>query len=289
MKKSIDRLVPDIYNLMCDKKVDDSTTLEEEAELFAKECKDIFMAVMQPDYDRSGKLRMSGIGKPMRQQYYGYNGVPGEELEGATYIKFFYGYLCEAMLVSLARTAGHSVTGQQKEVEVGGIKGHIDGFVDDVLVDIKSASTKSFKKFEKGTLHESDPFGYLAQIKGYAYALEQTKFGWVAMDKTTGQLTTLIYDTEDKEAPYAEAIAYDIKEHIEDVKKSMGKPEAPPKCYQDEPVGKSGNRKLSMGCSFCPYKHTCWENLREFQYSNYVEYLTVVDKTPRVPELPSNF
>ena len=99
----------------------------------------------------------------------------------------------------------------------------------------------------------------------------------------------MTYDLKADDKEYSKAIGYDIEEHIEEVKEAMGKPEAPPKCYSDEPVGKSGNRKLAMGCAFCPYKHTCWENLREFQYSNYTEYLTVVDKTPRVTELPANF
>ena len=289
MSKGIDRLVPDIYKLMCDREIDPGTTLEAEAEHFAQECKDIFLAMMAPDTDRSGRLRMSGIGKPMRQQYNGYHGVPGEDLEGATYIKFFYGHLIEAMIVSLARAAGHSVTDQQKEVEVGGIKGHIDGFIDGVLVDIKSASTKAFKKFDQGTLYKDDPFGYVAQIKGYAHALEQTKYGWVAMDKTTGQLTTLLYDSENEFAPYADTIAYDIVEHIEEVKKAMSSDTPPELCYQDEPAGKSGNRKLAMGCAFCPYKHHCWKDLRSFKYANYTEYLTVVSKTPRVEEIPDGF
>ena len=289
MSKSIGRLVPDIYQLMCDRKIDDSTTLEAEADHFAAECKDIFMSMMAPDKDRSGNLRMSGIGKPMRQQYNQYHGVPAEEIEGATYIKFFYGHLIEAMIVSLARASGHSVVDQQKEVKVNGIKGHIDGIVDGVLVDIKSASSKAFKKFENGTLYQDDPFGYVAQIKGYAHALDHQTFGWIAMDKTTGRLTTLLYDSEDKEAPYAESLAYDITEHIEEVKEAMGKPEAPPKCYDDVPAGKSGNRKLAMGCAFCQFKHHCWEDLRAFQYSNYTEYLTVVSKTPRVMEIPDGF
>ncbi len=287
--KDFSRLVPDIYKLMCDREIDPSTTLEAEAEHFAQECKDIFLSMMAPDKDRSGKLRMSGIGKPMRQQYNAYHGVPGEELEGATYIKFFYGHLIEAMLVALARASGHSVQDQQKEVEVGGIKGHIDGVFDGVLIDVKSASTKAFKKFDRGELHKDDPFGYIAQIKGYGHALGHTKFGWLVLDKTTGQLCTLMYDTEDKDAPYAEAIAYDIEEHIETVKKSMGSDEPPPLCYPDEPAGKSGNRKLAMGCAFCPYKHHCWKDLRAFKYANYTEYLTVVDKTPRVEELPDGF
>ena len=109
------------------------------------------------------------------------------------------------------------------------------------------------------------------------------------MDKTTGQLCTLMYDVNDKEAPYAEAIDYSIEEHIKNVKDAMVAAEPPPKCYEDIPVGSNGNRGLAMGCAFCSYKHECWEGLREFKYANYTQYLTVVDNKPRVEEIPSGF
>ena len=285
----IENLIRDIYNLMETKEISEGTDLEAEATAFGEECKQIMLSCMAPDYDRSGKLRLSAIGKPMRQQHHQYNGVPGEDIEGATYIKFVYGHLIEAMLVSFARMAGHTVEDQQKEVHVAGVKGHIDGLIDGTLVDIKSASSKGFKKFKDSKLHEDDPFGYIAQIKAYGHALEQKKFGWLALDKTTGQLALLMYDSEDKDAPYADAIDYDIVEHVESVKKAMSSEDLPELCYQDEPVGKSGNRKLATGCAFCAYKHTCWENLRSFQYANYTEHLTFVDKTPRVLEIPDGF
>ena len=40
----------------------------------------------------------------------------------------------------LASISGHKVTQQQKQVEVEGVKGHQDCFIDGVLVDCKSAS-----------------------------------------------------------------------------------------------------------------------------------------------------
>ena len=109
------------------------------------------------------------------------------------------------------------------------------------------------------------------------------------MDKTTGQLSLLLYDSEDKSADYAEALDYDIVEHIESVKRAMVSETPPPKCYRDVPVGKSGNRGLDIGCSFCAYKHDCWPDLRVFEYTNYTQYLTVVDREPRVVELPPGF
>ena len=285
----LNNLPRDVYNLMVNREVDPSTTLEEQAKAFGEECEQIMLSVMEPQKDRSGSLRLSAIGKPARQQYMGYHGVPGEEIEGATYIKFLYGHLIEAMVVSLAKMSGHTVERQQEVVHCGPVKGHIDGFVDGTLVDIKSASSKGFKKFEKNELHLDDAFGYIGQLKAYAHALEQDKFGWIALDKTTGRLCVLEYDTKDKDAPYADTINYDIVKHVDTIVKTVEGDTPPPRCYEDEPAGKSGNRKLAVGCAFCPYKHTCWDNLREFKYSNYTEYLTHVSKTPRVEEIPSGF
>ena len=65
----------------------------------------------------------------------------------------------------------------------------------------------------------------------------------------------------------------------------------PPKCYPDEPDGKSGNRKLAIGCVFCGYRDHCWSDanggkgLRKFKYSTGIRYLTQVHKTPDVQEV----
>ena len=63
-----------------------------------------------------------------------------------------------------------------------------------------------------------DPFGYVAQIKGYAHSEGETKFGWVAMDKQNGHLAYLMYDSEDTQAPVYDKIGYDIEEHINRIK-----------------------------------------------------------------------
>lgn len=287
--KQLEDLVGDVYRLMESKELAEGVDLESEADHFAAECKQILMSVMQPDQDRTGKLRLSGIGKPMRQQYNQYHGIPGEDIEGATYIKFLYGHLIEAMIVSLARMSGHTVEDQQKEVEVAGVKGHIDGRVDGVLCDIKSASAKAFKKFRYNKLHTEDSFGYIGQLKAYAHAEGDDNYAWIALDKTTGQLAVLHYHEGDVEADYHASIDYDIVEHIETVKKAMAGESPPALCYSDVPVGKGGNRGLDVGCAFCPYKFHCWEGLRAFQYANYTQYLTVVDNEPRVEEIPSGF
>ena len=285
--KKVDTLVRDIYRLMEDKEIPDGVNLDAECEAFGREMANVLREQLKPREDNRS-LRLSGIGKPDRKLHLSYNGVSGEELRGSTYIKFLYGHLVEAMLVALTRCAGHTVTDQQKEVEVGGVKGHIDGYIDDVLTDVKSCSSYGFKKFQRNTLHEDDPFGYIPQLRSYAHAEKQHTYGWLAMDKQNGTLAWLQYDETEDDPVYAEAIDWDVDQRVVDVKKLVVG-SLPEPCYDPVPDGKSGNEKLASGCAFCEYKHTCWPNLRTYMYASGPRYLTKVVKDPQVLEIPPEF
>jgi len=209
-----------------------------------------------------------------------------EEMTPNTYVKFMYGHLIREMLLFLTRLSGHEVTDEQKKCEVNGIKGSMDCKIDGVVTDIKSTSTFGFKKFKDGTLAYDDPFGYVGQIKGYAYAEGETKFGWLAMDKQNGHLTYLMYDEEDTQAPVNDLISYDIGERIDHIKKLVEQPHPPSVCYEPIDDGKSGNQKLAVGCSYCTYKTVCWPSVRAFAYSSGPRYLVEVHNEPKVPEIP---
>ena len=229
---------------------------------------------------------MSNIGREDRYLWNVYNDVEeSDEIQGHTYVKFLYGHLIEEMLLFLTRAAGHEVTDEQKKCEVNGITGSMDCKINGVVTDVKSTSTYGFRKFKDGTLAYDDPFGYVAQIKGYAYSEGATKFGWLAMDKQNGHLTYLMYDEEDTQAPVYDLISYDIKERIEHVKKLVEHPTPPDVCYGTIDDGKSGNQKLAVGCSYCSYKKVCWPTVRAFAYSSGPRYLTEVHNEPKVQEI----
>ena len=287
--KNIERAIPDIYKLLESKEMVAGIDIEAECLRFGEEMAQVMRDAMGPEQDRTGRLRLSNIGKPDRQIYNSFNGISGEAIAGATHIKFLYGHLTEAMLVSLLRLSGHTVSEQQKEVEVEGVKGHIDCFIDGRLVDIKSASGFSLKKFKKNTLHTDDPFGYVQQLQAYAHALKQTKFAWLAMDKSSGELALLSYDTEDTRAPYAEALEVDIVERVKEVKKMVRGDLMPKVCYDPVADGTSGNMKLASGCTYCDYRQHCWPTAREFGYAGRHKWLTTVVKEPRVAEIPRGF
>ena len=285
--KTTNTLVDDIYNLVQYKSPDRSVDAEQIIDDFGEACK----ALMRKEFTQRGsfdgrKLRMSNIGKTDRYLWNHYNNVgPKEKMQPHTLVKFMYGHLIEEMLLLFVRLAGHTVTHEQAEAEVQGIRGSMDCKIDGIVTDVKSASTFGFKKFKDATLAFDDPFGYIDQIKGYARSEGETKVGWLAMDKANGHLTFLKYDLEDKQAPVYEVLGKDIEDRIIHIKEMVKQEEPPELCYKTIPDGKSGNMKLAMGCSYCHFKHACYPKLRSFAYSYGPRYLTEVVNEPKVQEI----
>jgi len=289
MTKTVDTVVRDIYKLMESKEIPDTVDLRAVCDQFGQDMAEVMWDNLQPEQDRSGALRLSGIGKPDRQIYNRFHGIKGEDLQGATYLKFLYGHLTEAMMVALVRASGHTVTDQQKVCTVEGVKGHTDGRIDGVLMDIKSCSAYGFKKFKQNTLHESDDFGYIAQLKAYAHSEGETTYGWLAFDKQNGGLAWLQYDESHTQAQYYDSINYDVAERVKDLKKLMLSSLPPQLCFSPVPDGKSGNERLATGCSYCDFKHHCWPELQTYIYASGPKYLTTVMREPQVKSYPKEF
>ena len=231
-------------------------------------------------YDGDPYLRMSNIGRPDRQLWYNINSKQEkEQLPPATRVKFAYGDLVEQMILLYAKMAGHTVEQEQAEVEINGIKGHIDAMIDGVVVDVKSASTFSWQKFDNGQLLEpgNDPFGYVAQLAGYVEALTPGQGGaFLAVDKTLGKITLL-------QVPAEVLQRYRVRDRINHIKAVVASPELPPRCHDDIPDGKSGNMKLATGCSYCPHKFECWPGLKTYYYSGGPRFFTKIAREPKVP------
>ena len=284
--KNTYNLVSDIYQLMETKEVAEGVDFDACVENFGENVKELMRNEFGGKKRDGRKLRMSNIGRDDRYLWNVYNDVEkSDDIQGHTYVKFLYGHLIEEMLLFLTKAAGHEVTDEQKKCEVNGITGSMDCKIDGIVTDVKSVSTYGFRKFKDGSLAYDDPFGYIGQIKGYAYAEGATKFGWLAMDKQNGHLTYLLYDSEDTQAPVHDLISYDIKERIDHVKKLVEQPTPPDVCYEPIADGKSGNRKLAVGCSYCAYKKECWPSVRAFAYSTGPRYLIEVHNEPKVQEI----
>ena len=279
-QKTIDTLVEDIYSLFTS---NEPTKIPANAlQEFAKDVTDAVVNALTEERKPRNNLRLSMIGQPARKVWYSVRSTEQEELAGSDYIKFLYGDILEALLVLLSKVSGHKVSDQQKQVVLNDVVGHQDAVVDNVLVDFKSASSFSFKKFTEGMVFKDDPFGYVAQLSAYAQANNAKEAGWVVIDKTTGQIAY---------CPVHQMEMINASQKIDYLRNAIKDSEPPSRCYDDVPDGKSGNMQLATGCNYCAYKFDCWSDanngkgLRAFQYANSVKYLTKVDREPNVPEL----
>lgn len=283
--KNLDTLIQDIYSNLEGLSSGEALNIsEEELELTLSRMKESILAWSKPrEVDNSFRLRMSNIGRPLRQLWYeSKNASSPHAVSGSTQIKFLYGHVLEEIVLMLVRMAGHEVTSEQKEVDVDGILGHMDCKIDGQVVDVKTASRFSFNKFKDGSLVNNDPFGYLAQLSGYETAEETKEGGFLVINKESGELC--LFRPDDLEKP-------NVKEKIKKVKAAIAVDTPPDRCYAPIPEGKKGNMKLPSGCAYCPYKFECYsdanegEGLRAFRYSNGPAYFTKVEVEPKVEEI----
>src|SRR5882757_495738 len=89
------------------------------------------------------ELRMSNIGTPCeRQLWYKVNqSEDSEQLPANARLKFLFGHIIEALILLLAKEAGHIVRGEQDNLDIQDVPGHRDAVIDGITVDVKSAST----------------------------------------------------------------------------------------------------------------------------------------------------
>lgn len=280
--KTIDTLVTDIYKVLQDGLPEEYD--EGRIQAFGETLGRIVASRIDGGRSHVPALRMSNIGSPCeRKLWYSINASEQrEELPPATRMKFLFGDILEALLLFLAEAAGHTVEGTQDTQEIEGVKGHRDAVIDGVVVDAKSASTYSFKKFEDGSLEGNDPFGYVDQLQSYLYAgqsddkvTDKDRAAFLVVDKTLGNICLDIHKRKD--FPYDALYRYK--------KEVVNSPEVPERGFEPEADGVSGNLALGTNCGYCDWKHVCYPNLRTFLYSGKPRFLTKVVREPKVPEV----
>lgn len=272
--KKLEDLPADIYQLF-----DPDThhnCSEEYLDAFCANLKDLLKVRLSKQEQARSPLRFSSLGKPDRQLWFEAHPIEGgkEPMTPKTYFKFLYGDVIEQLVLYLSKEAGHSVEYEQAEVEVDGVLGHIDAIIDGVVVDVKSASPYGYKKFETRNVEADDPFGYVAQLAGYANVLTPDNYAaWVAMDKVSGDICV---------SPLSPTTIrhYKPEEQIKHQKEVIASETPPDLCYQPVPDGKSGNMRLGTACSYCAHKHRCHPGLRTFLYSGGPRFLTTVAREP---------
>jgi len=209
------------------------------------------------------KLRMSNIGRPKCQLWFEKND-PEDKTEFPPHflMTMLLGDLVEAVFKGILRASNvefkdnDSVTldlGDKK------ITGEYDMIMDGKVDDVKSASPWSYKnKFDSfESLNESDSFGYIPQLVGYAQASNSGVGGWWVINKGTGEFKYVTAENVDKE---------DVLERIKNTVEYIENEEPFERCY--EPIKETfkrvetGNLKLGVECGFCAYKHKCWPTLQ---------------------------
>lgn len=275
-------LAEDIYHVLADET--DHEVSEENVVWAGEVFKDLLRTRLKKRVVKKGEevLRFSALGKQDRQIWYQAN-MPeaAEKMPGKQNFKFLYGDAIEVLMLFLAKEAGHTVEDLQLGVEEDGVRGSIDAIIDGVLVDVKSASPYSFDKFRTGAYLFDDPFGYVSQLAGYANALGKTEAGFLVANKVDGGITYVSFDNEYIKSNKPGPRIRHLKEVIHDLN-------PPKRCYAPVPEGKSGNMKLGIGCSYCPFRDECWKDanggqgLRKFFYSRGPVWLTDVKREPKV-------
>lgn len=277
--KNISTLIKDIYHVVEGKAGWLDKALAEE---FAGELGLRLVEAGGPR-DEVPRLRLSQMGDrcPCALWHSIHSSSLQEALPAPAKIKFTYGHIIEALVIAMAKAAGHEVLGEQDAVVVDGITGHRDCVIDGCIVDVKSASSMSYKKFKDGSIRMDDPFGYLAQLDGYAVGSAdddivkvKDKAYLLAVDKTLGHMCT-----------YEHTVRPDfIKDRIRRYKRIVSL-DAPPPCECGTVAdGESGNIKLDVPASYNNYKFACAESrgerIRTFLYEGGPRFLTKVVRRP---------
>ena len=212
---------------------------------------------------RKFQLRMSNVGRPSCQLWFEKNMPEKSDPLPTTFVmNMMLGDIVEAVFKGLMKEAKIKFEDSDKvylNVADEKVSGTYDLVLDDAVDDIKSASDWSYRnKFESfDTLSADDAFGYVGQLAGYAKALGKKAGGWWVVNKANGSFKYVPAENIDVDNEVKK-----LEENVKIVKSNVFK-----RCYESEEEtfrGKpTGNRVLSKTCSFCRYKHSCWENLQE--------------------------
>ena len=240
-----------------------SAMSQETIEQVAVDIKDALNRQFNTKKDEKFRLRMSNIGRPSCQLWFEKNKPETALPKPTTFVmNMMIGDIVEAVFKAILRESNVKFENSEEVTleidEKTTISGSYDLVMNDAVDDIKSASDWSYKyKFDSyETLHSGDSFGYVGQLAGYAQASNKKAGGWWVVNKANGQFK------------YVPA-HIDMDKELDKVKKNIKAVDSDElvRCFEPEPEmfrGKpTGNMVLNKNCTFCSYRQSCWENLRE--------------------------
>ena len=273
---SINTLIKDVENVV----TKDNWFHHDDASRYSSEMAHRVMERLVGE-ERTPSLRLSSMGERCPRSLWASVHSPSvqEKFPAHVRIKFHFGDVIEAMAIALAKAAGHSVVGEQDEVIVDGVKGHLDCILDGCIVDVKSINSLGFQKIKAGQVAE-DIFlrSYLDQLDGYLVGsldddrvtIKDRAYLW-AIDKQMGHMC--LYEHRIRENQ--------IRDRIKSYKAIVALGNPPACTCGTIAEGISGNIKLDLKASYNPYKYFCFPGCRTFIYAGgKPQHLVKVVKTP---------
>jgi len=240
-----------------------SAMSQDNIEQVATDIKDALNRQFNTKRDEKFRLRMSNIGRPSCQLWFEKNKPETALPKPTTFImNMMIGDIVEAVFKAILRESNVKFENSEDVTleidEKTTISGSYDLVMNDAVDDIKSASDWSYKyKFDSyESLHSGDSFGYVGQLAGYAKASNKKAGGWWVVNKANGHFK------------YVRA-NIDMDKELDKIKKNIKETESDElvRCFEPEPEifrGKpTGNMVLNKNCTFCSYRQSCWENLKE--------------------------
>ena len=229
---------------------------------FGEDCKTSLRRQFSPK-EKSTHIRISSIGKPLCQQQLAKAGAPETNKPYHFVMKMLLGDMVEAAVVAILRGAKVNVEGVQEQVtavvNTEEVAGTLDIIIDGKVYDIKSASPYAFKnKFRKGfaAINEDDAFGYVPQGYLYAEAKGMPFGGWIAVNKSTGEVH--VTETPPVDNAYRKQSLKTAETNIQALNSDAPFArcfEPIPETYYKKPTG---NHILPINCQYCDFNKHCW-------------------------------
>ena len=216
--------------------------------------------------------RMSSIGKPVCQLQMKAIGAKAARKPYNFITQMMLGDAVEIITMLLLKVAAVNVTGGNDKVSLqvadALIKGTDDVEIDDAVFDIKSCSPWAFNnKWSKGYagLVESDDFGYIGQLVGYAQAKGKRPGGWIVCCKSSGRVKVVEFEGGEEE------ISARMKQLERTVTTIMSNAKFRRSFdpIEDKWRGKpTGLKTLCKTCEFCDYLGQCWPQAEYLPHPN---------------------
>lgn len=236
----------------------DDQWIEDAGEQF----KDAVRRQLSPRPDKGFRLRMSNLGRPLCQLQMEKAGAEKSRLPYNHIVRMLHGDIIECLMEIFIRAAGLNVTGGKAKVslDIAGetIKGENDIEVDGKIWDTKSCSPWAYtNKWSLGMdgLRQSDDFGYVSQLVGYAEAENKPVGGWFVVNKSSGEVSAVPADmTPSQLAEERKKIEANVKAITSDAPfRRCFEPET--EFFRKKPTG---SKRLPATCTFCPFMQSCW-------------------------------